>query len=103
MSLAMHHHHPEMRSDGEGMIEELLHLLRTSVSCDVIVVRLQPEEHIPDAASRVERLESSVAQTLHEMAGSGFQHRHKTNHSHASGRRKRADLARLGNSRWVFA
>jgi len=67
-----HHDHPELRAHCHGAGKEFLHFLRTRAGCDVDVVRLPPEQAVPDAAAREERLMAVLAELLDDPPGRFF-------------------------------
>jgi hypothetical protein len=73
VSLLMHHDDPKVRSDVVRSSKECLHLLRSCIRRDVVVVRFAAEQHVPHATTSIERHVSSVAEALDNPAGCEFE------------------------------
>ena len=59
-----HHDHPKVCTDGYRAAEEGLHLFRSRVGGDIVIVRLSASEHVADAATCVKRSEAGSLQAL---------------------------------------
>ena len=57
-----HDHHPELAPDGNGVLEELLDLLRQGGGGDVVIARLAAQQEIAHAAAHPEGGEPGALQ-----------------------------------------